>query len=106
MILTFVKSASFDRLPIEPLRRSQPGAGSRPALGVYVGCVTACSASSTAAFRELGMLVERIDVGRHVPVVLLRGHTDLITGLQILRFADRSITGELGILGQRMRALL
>ena len=44
------------------------------------------------------MLVERFDAGCYVPVVLLRGHTDLPAGLQIFHLAHHSIRGKLGIL--------
>jgi hypothetical protein len=37
------------------------------------------------------MLVERFDVGRHVPFVLLHGQTDLAADAQIRRVAFRSI---------------
>ncbi len=59
-----------------------------------------------AAMGKLGMLVERFDTGRDVVIVLVRGYADPLAHLHILGLASCSITGKLGIFGERVRAFL
>lgn len=64
------------------------------------------SAVALARDGELSVLTDRFDTRRHVTVILLRGDSDLIAGLQVLWLAGSSVAGDLGVLFQGMGVLL